>query len=68
VGRGPLRPGHQAPGRPAPLDCAGRQAASEARASLRSKRPDIDDAAVERALRETVFRFKPMRPDTMKWS
>ena len=59
----PGRPGP--PGRRAALDCADRRAASEARASLRSKRPDIIDAAVEHALRETVFCFKPMRPTAM---
>ena len=40
-----------------PLDRLAREAASGARASLRAKRPEIVDAAVASALRETVFRF-----------
>jgi hypothetical protein len=40
-----------------PLDRLAREAASGARASLRGKRPEIVDAAVRTALRETVFRF-----------
>jgi len=40
-----------------PLDRLAREAASGARASLRGKRPEIVDAAVGSALRETVFRF-----------
>jgi len=40
-----------------PLDRLAREAASGARASLRGKRPEVIDAAVRTALRETVFRF-----------
>jgi hypothetical protein len=40
-----------------PLDRLAREAASGVRASLRGKRPEIIDAAVRSALRETVFRF-----------
>jgi hypothetical protein len=40
-----------------PLDRLAREAAAGARASLRGKRPEIVDAAVRAALRETVFRF-----------
>jgi hypothetical protein len=40
-----------------PLDRLAREAASGARASLRGKRPEIVDAAITSALRETVFRF-----------
>jgi hypothetical protein len=40
-----------------PLDRLAREAASGARASLRGKRPEVVDAAVRTALRETVFRF-----------
>ena len=40
-----------------PLDRLAHEAASGARASLRGKRPEIVDAAVRTALRETVFRF-----------
>ena len=40
-----------------PLDRLAREAASGARASLRGKRPEIVDAAIRSALRETVFRF-----------
>ena len=40
-----------------PLDRLAREAARGARASLRGKRPEIIDAAIRSALRETVFRF-----------
>jgi hypothetical protein len=40
-----------------PLDRLAREAASGARASLRGKRPEIVEAAIRSALRETVFRF-----------
>jgi hypothetical protein len=40
-----------------PLDRLAHEATSGARASLRGKRPEIVDAAVGSALRETVFRF-----------
>jgi hypothetical protein len=40
-----------------PLDRLAREAAAGARVSLRGKRPEIVDAAVRSALRETVFRF-----------
>src|SRR5450759_1037306 len=40
-----------------PLDRLAREAARGARASLRGKRPEVVDAAVRTALRETVFRF-----------
>jgi hypothetical protein len=40
-----------------PLDRLAREEASGARASLRGKRPEVVDAAVRTALRETVFRF-----------
>ena len=40
-----------------PLDRLAHEAVSGARASLRGKRPEIVDAAVASALRETVFRF-----------
>jgi hypothetical protein len=40
-----------------PLDRLAHEAVSGARASLRGKRPEIVDAAVRTALRETVFRF-----------
>jgi hypothetical protein len=40
-----------------PLDRLAREAASGVRVSLRGKRPEIVDAAVRTALRETVFRF-----------
>ena len=40
-----------------PLDRLAHEAASGVRASLRGKRPEIVDAAVRTALRETVFRF-----------
>jgi hypothetical protein len=40
-----------------PLDRLAREAESGARASLRGKRPEIADAAISSALRETIFRF-----------
>ena len=40
-----------------PLDRLAREAATGARASLRGKRPEVVDAAISSALRETVFRF-----------
>ena len=40
-----------------PLDRLAREAASGVRVSLRGKRPEIVDAGVRTALRETVFRF-----------
>jgi protein-tyrosine-phosphatase len=40
-----------------PLDRLAREAASGASAGLRGKRPEIVDAAIRTALRETVFRF-----------
>jgi hypothetical protein len=40
-----------------PLDRLAREAVRGARASLRGKRPEIIDAAIRSALRETVFRF-----------
>jgi hypothetical protein len=40
-----------------PLDRLAREAIKGARASLRGKRPEIVDAAIMSALRETVFRF-----------
>jgi hypothetical protein len=42
----------------APLDRLAREAVSGARTSLRAKRPELVDAAVRSALRETVFRFE----------
>ena len=47
-----------AEGSEAPLDRLAREAASGARASRRGKRPEVVDAAVRSALRETVFRFE----------
>ena len=47
-----------AEGSEAPLDRLAREAASGARSSSRGKRPEVVDAAVRRALRETVFRFE----------
>jgi hypothetical protein len=41
-----------------PLDRVAREAAHGARASLRGKARELVDAAVRRALRETVFRFE----------
>jgi hypothetical protein len=41
-----------------PLDRLCREAEHGARASLRGKRPEVVDAAVRTALRETVFRFE----------
>jgi hypothetical protein len=40
-----------------PLDRLAREAATGARTSLRGKRPELIDAAIRSALRETVFRF-----------
>jgi hypothetical protein len=40
-----------------PLDRLAREAASGVRVSLRGKRPEIIDAAIRSALRETIFRF-----------
>jgi hypothetical protein len=40
-----------------PLDRLAREAASGARTSLRGKRPEIVEAAIRSALRETIFRF-----------
>jgi hypothetical protein len=40
-----------------PLDRLDREAAAGARASLRGKRPEVVDAAIRSAQRETVFRF-----------
>jgi hypothetical protein len=40
-----------------PLDRLAREAASGVRMSLRGKRPEILDAAISSALRETIFRF-----------
>src|SRR5664280_467229 len=40
-----------------PLDRLAREAASGVRVSLRGKRPEVVDAAIASALRETVFRF-----------
>jgi hypothetical protein len=42
----------------APLDRLAREAAHGARTSMRGKRPELVDAAVRSALRETVFRFE----------
>ena len=42
----------------APLDRLAREAVQAARASMRSKRSELVDAAVRSALRETVFRFE----------
>jgi hypothetical protein len=42
----------------APLDRLAREAVSSARTSLRGKRPELVNAAVRSALRETVFRFE----------
>lgn len=42
----------------APLDRLAREAAHGARAGMRGKRPELVDAAVRSALRETVFRFE----------
>jgi hypothetical protein len=41
-----------------PLDRLGRQAVQGARAAMRGKRPELVDAAVRCALRETVFRYE----------
>ena len=40
-----------------PLDRLAREARSGVRVSLRGKRPEILDAAIASALRETIFRF-----------
>jgi hypothetical protein len=42
----------------APLDRLAREAVHGARSSMRGKRPELVDAAVRSALRETVFRFE----------
>jgi hypothetical protein len=42
----------------APLDRLAREAVQGARTAMRGKRPEIVDAAVRSALRETVFRFE----------
>jgi len=42
----------------APLDRLAREAANGARTAMRGKRPELVDAAVRSALRETVFRFE----------
>jgi hypothetical protein len=42
----------------APLDRLAREAAHGARAAMRGKRPELVNAAVRSALRETVFRFE----------
>jgi hypothetical protein len=42
----------------APLDRLAREAAHGARTSMRGKRPELVEAAVRSALRETVFRFE----------
>ena len=42
----------------APLDRLAREAAQGARTAIRGKRPELVDAAVRSALRETVFRFE----------
>ena len=42
----------------APLDRLAREAAHGARAAMRGKRPELIEAAVRTALRETVFRFE----------
>jgi hypothetical protein len=42
----------------APLDRLAREAVHGARAAMRGKRPELVDAAVRSALRETVFRFE----------
>ena len=47
-----------AAGSEAPLDRLAREAASGARMGVRGKRPEVVDAAVRSALRETVFRFE----------
>jgi hypothetical protein len=41
-----------------PLDRLAREAAQGVRSGLRGKRPEVVDAAVRSALRETVFRFE----------
>ena len=42
----------------APLDRLAREAVRGARAAMRGKRPELVDAAVRSALRETIFRFE----------
>jgi hypothetical protein len=42
----------------APLDRLAREAVQGARTAMRGKRPEVVDAAVRSALRETVFRFE----------
>ena len=42
----------------APLDRLAREAVQAARTTMRGKRPELVDAAVRNALRETVFRFE----------
>src|ERR1035437_9678534 len=42
----------------APLDRLAREAVHGARTAMRGKRPELVDAAVRSALRETVFRFE----------
>ena len=42
----------------APLDRLAREAVQGARTAMRGKRPELVDAAVRSALRETVFRFE----------
>jgi hypothetical protein len=42
----------------APLDRLAREAVHGARTAMRGKRPELVDAAVRKALRETVFRFE----------
>src|SRR5665811_192985 len=42
----------------APLDRLAREAAHGARTGMRGKRPELINAAVRSALRETVFRFE----------
>ena len=42
----------------APIDRLAREAANGARAAMKGKRPEIVDAAVRDALRETIFRYE----------
>src|SRR5664280_1975206 len=42
----------------APLDRLAREAVRGARTAMRGKRPELIDAAVRSALRETIFRFE----------
>src|ERR1035437_10565643 len=46
------------PGNQQPIDRLCRDAHAGVRASLRGKRPEVIDAAVRTALRETVFRYE----------